>query len=203
VSDEGVLYSWGENSFGQCGEISSNSKNDTSMDSEYKSSISSKSSTTSIGHNTQIASVLPSNIFPIPFRISAPDLTFAHVSCGWEHSCAVSTCGKLFAWGRGDSFQLGLGRSTEHRCSPQFVQALSSLRVIQSSCGWQHSAALIDDGQVYVWGTNRHGQLGLGDFIPRMEPTRLQFANETTSTKNNDASTDVSNRVCNRFAQVS
>lgn len=29
------------------------------------------------------------------------------------------------------------------------------------ACGWAHSIALSQSGQVWVWGSNSHGQLGL------------------------------------------
>ena len=34
---------------------------------------------------------------------------------------------------------------------------------MQASCGWRHSALVIDDGSLYVAGDNEHGQLGLGE----------------------------------------
>jgi alpha-tubulin suppressor-like RCC1 family protein len=36
--------------------------------------------------------------------------------------------------------------------------------------GWFHSAALTRSGEVYVWGQNEDGKLGLGDFQQRLTP---------------------------------
>ncbi|KAK7161309.1 hypothetical protein R3I94_004094 [Phoxinus phoxinus] len=44
-------------------------------------------------------------------------------------------------------------------CSP--LKGLESSQVIQIACGDQHSMALTKDGQLFVWGDNTHGQLGL------------------------------------------
>ncbi|XP_041853876.1 probable E3 ubiquitin-protein ligase HERC4 [Melanotaenia boesemani] len=45
---------------------------------------------------------------------------------------------------------------------PRLVETLSNIPVSQVACGSQHSVALTKDGQVYTWGQNCRGQLGLG-----------------------------------------
>ena len=44
----------------------------------------------------------------------------------------------------------------------------------QISCGGAHTAALTDDGQLYVWGRGNEGQLGLGDYRPRTVPALVK-----------------------------
>ena len=39
---------------------------------------------------------------------------------------------------------------------------LKGKKVKQIACGGSHSAALLEDGKVYIWGDGRSGQLGLG-----------------------------------------
>lgn len=39
------------------------------------------------------------------------------------------------------------------------------------SCGAEHSFALSTTGELYSWGLNFKGQLGLGDFENRCRPT--------------------------------
>jgi alpha-tubulin suppressor-like RCC1 family protein len=45
--------------------------------------------------------------------------------------------------------------------------------VISFSAGWNHNLALTRNKTVYVWGSNRAGQLGLGDNEDRYVPTLL------------------------------
>ncbi|XP_061577145.1 E3 ISG15--protein ligase HERC5-like [Cololabis saira] len=52
--------------------------------------------------------------------------------------------------------------STHTPCTPRIPDALSNISVSQVACGSQHSVALSRDGQVYAWGKNSRGQLGLG-----------------------------------------
>lgn len=43
------------------------------------------------------------------------------------------------------------------------MTALSSLPVAIISCGWRHTLAVTDSGQVFTWGRGVNGQLGHGD----------------------------------------
>ncbi|XP_036962839.1 probable E3 ubiquitin-protein ligase HERC3 isoform X2 [Acanthopagrus latus] len=51
---------------------------------------------------------------------------------------------------------------TAHTYIPRPVEALSNITVSQVACGSRHSVALTKDGQVYTWGQDSRGQLGLG-----------------------------------------
>nr|XP_020009828.1 probable E3 ubiquitin-protein ligase HERC6 [Castor canadensis] len=87
------------------------------------------------------------------------------VSCGKEHSLAVCHKGRVFAWGAGSEGQLGIGEFKERNFTPKKIKALSGIRIIQVSCGDFHSLALSEGGQVFSWGKNSDGQLGLGKGI--------------------------------------
>ncbi|KAF7225086.1 putative E3 ubiquitin-protein ligase HERC3 [Nothobranchius furzeri] len=47
--------------------------------------------------------------------------------------------------------------------APSCPVAFSHLTVTQVACGKQHSLAMTKDGQVYTWGLDSRGQLGLGE----------------------------------------
>ncbi|GMF40879.1 unnamed protein product [Phytophthora fragariaefolia] len=49
------------------------------------------------------------------------------------------------------------------------LQLLGALRVASIACGWKHSLLATVDGEVFSWGSGRHGQLGLGDGILKTE----------------------------------
>uniref|UniRef100_A0A8D2L2Y6 HECT and RLD domain containing E3 ubiquitin protein ligase family member 6 n=1 Tax=Varanus komodoensis TaxID=61221 RepID=A0A8D2L2Y6_VARKO len=100
-------------------------------------------------------------------QIQALETTvIVHISCGKEHSVALSNSGNVFAWGAGASGQLGTG---ELKASfiPKKINDLS--RIIQIACGHNHTVALSEDGRVFSWGQNTHGQLGLGEDISSRE----------------------------------
>jgi alpha-tubulin suppressor-like RCC1 family protein len=53
--------------------------------------------------------------------------------------------------------------------------SLYDRNVIQISTGRNHTLALTSSGQVYSFGINSHGQLGLGDRHDRIEPTLIKM----------------------------
>ena len=63
--------------------------------------------------------------------------------------------------GTGESHKLGLS-DTKDRETPVLVEALADVPIARVACGKYHSAALTASGDVYAWGLNDCGQLGLG-----------------------------------------
>uniref|UniRef100_A0A671SI96 HECT and RLD domain containing E3 ubiquitin protein ligase 3 n=1 Tax=Sinocyclocheilus anshuiensis TaxID=1608454 RepID=A0A671SI96_9TELE len=90
----------------------------------------------------------------------------AGVSCGQAHSLVVNEQGQVFAWGAGEGGQLGLGAAEEAVRVPRLIKKLCEHRISQVMCGKQHCIALSKDGQLFVWGENSSGQLGLGKGEP-------------------------------------
>ncbi|CAB1343389.1 unnamed protein product, partial [Coregonus sp. 'balchen'] len=84
------------------------------------------------------------------------------VSCGEAHTLALNDKGQVFAWGLATDGQLGLTNFEECVRVPRNIKSLSDVQIAQIACGYRHSHALSRGGQVYSWGQNRYGQLGLG-----------------------------------------
>ncbi|KAE8915310.1 hypothetical protein PF005_g14032 [Phytophthora fragariae] len=89
------------------------------------------------------------------------------VACGWWHTLAVvsddTTGDRVFSWGSNDHLQLGRDRKSEDEETTLIVQLPPRLQVASIACGWKHSLLATVDGQVFSWGSGRHGQLGLGN----------------------------------------
>uniref|UniRef100_G3NHP7 HECT domain-containing protein n=1 Tax=Gasterosteus aculeatus aculeatus TaxID=481459 RepID=G3NHP7_GASAC len=84
------------------------------------------------------------------------------VSCGESHTLALNDKGQVFSWGLGSDGQLGLQNFEECVRVPRNIKSLSDVQIAQVACGYYHSHALSRGGQVFSWGHNRYGQLGLG-----------------------------------------
>ena len=87
------------------------------------------------------------------------------VTCGSNFCTTMTTEGQVFAWGENRIGCLGLGVPLNHRqYEPKRVNfenvATSKLCMISSSN--HHTLALGIEGEVYAWGANAKGQLGLG-----------------------------------------
>uniref|UniRef100_A0A3Q1ILM1 HECT domain-containing protein n=1 Tax=Anabas testudineus TaxID=64144 RepID=A0A3Q1ILM1_ANATE len=91
------------------------------------------------------------------------------VSSGRAHCVAINEQGQVFAWGAGEGGQLGLGTTETVVRIPRLLKRLCDHQISQVMCGNQHCIALSRDGQLFTWGQNTSGQLGLG----KGEPSKL------------------------------
>lgn len=91
------------------------------------------------------------------------------VAVGVFHGCAVDRT-LVECWGANEHGQLGRGH-TGDGSSTEPVQDLSGVTAI--AAGDQHTCALVGrPGEVWCWGMNEDGQLGLGDLVDRTRPFR-------------------------------
>lgn len=141
-SKSGELYTWG---FGSAGRLGLNNAGETSDP---------RSDAT---RPTLVQSLL--------------GLPVANVSCGFAHTAAVTADARLFVWGSGATGKLGLGPvAGKEECfcpMPTPLVLGSAARVRAVSCGSAHTAAVTDDGRLFVWGCGDGGRLGLG--LDRMQ----------------------------------
>ncbi|XP_029091300.1 E3 ISG15--protein ligase HERC5 isoform X2 [Monodon monoceros] len=97
------------------------------------------------------------------------------ITCGDYHSLALSKGGELFAWGQNSDGQLGVGRIFASVPTPQIVEHLSGVPLVQISAGEAHSMALSMSGNIYSWGRNDCGQLGLGHTDNKDSPSLIEM----------------------------
>ncbi|XP_055989048.1 secretion-regulating guanine nucleotide exchange factor isoform X3 [Sorex fumeus] len=150
VTDEGSLFVCGLNKDGQLG----------------------------LGHTEDVLCFTPcSSLLGCPIQ---------QVACGWDFTILLTASGILFQWGT------GLASSGRRLCpgqtlplfltakEPSRVTGLGNSRAIGVFAGSGHSASLTDAGELYVWGSNKHGQLASpAAFLP--EPWKIEtrcFQNE-------------------------
>ena len=103
------------------------------------------------------------------------EFTIIAVAAGGHHNLALSRqSGQVMTWGAGDYGQLGHGFTWDD-AQPRLVNDLKS--VIMISAGARHSLAVSrapgQPSQVWGWGYNGYGELGLGDVNLRTQPTAL------------------------------
>ncbi|XP_024905158.1 probable E3 ubiquitin-protein ligase HERC4 isoform X7 [Pteropus alecto] len=127
------------------------------------------------------------------------------VSCGEAHTLALNDKGQVYAWGLDSDGQLGLLGSEEcirvPSCLPKImsidtlvrtcsglsfgrirsggsirnIKSLSDIQIVQVACGYYHSLALSKASEVFCWGQNKYGQLGLGvDYKKQTSPQLIK-----------------------------
>jgi alpha-tubulin suppressor-like RCC1 family protein len=89
------------------------------------------------------------------------------ISAGSQHVVCLSHSGDVYTWGGNRKGQLGDGQLTS--CfTPKVVPQLKHRPVVAIACGEGHSMVMTIGGNVYAWGDNSCGQLGVGDTVHRL-----------------------------------
>jgi alpha-tubulin suppressor-like RCC1 family protein len=109
-------------------------------------------------------------------------VTFTQVSAGYEHSLAVGSDGKIYAWGANGYGQLGNG-SNPTSDVPVLVMTPANVTFTQVSAGGFHSLAVGSDGNTYAWGDNSNGQLGNGSNTNSNVPVQVTLPTGVTFTQ--------------------
>ena len=100
--------------------------------------------------------------------------TAVSISISRDTACALLDDGSAKCWGSNGNGQLGLGNTVDRGDNPdEMGDALPAIalgagrtaKVVHA--GAQHSCAVLDNGSVKCWGTNRDGELGQGDTMDR------------------------------------
>jgi alpha-tubulin suppressor-like RCC1 family protein len=142
----GAVYCWGENSLGELG--------DGSL----------------AGTNTCDTNVA---CRPAPQPVSG--LTdVAQISVTFQHSCAVKQDGSVWCWGVNSNLELGHANSSDMNCAaagastpipcnpvPARVSLPGGVLGKAAATGRRYSCVLTTTGDVYCWGDNTWGQLGV------------------------------------------
>ena len=92
-----------------------------------------------------------------------------------SHVVVVRDDGTAWAWGRNGFRQLGYTPTTTDSRIP--VQSQEFDDIIAVAAGGLHTVALRDDGSVWAWGSNFHGQLGDGtneSSVLRRDPVQVE-----------------------------
>ena len=87
------------------------------------------------------------------------------VEAGIDFVLALTADGQVYAWGGNREGQLGNG-GFQAQATPSLVMTVDDrplTGIKQISAGGRSAAAITATGEVYVWGRNRDGQLGLGN----------------------------------------
>lgn len=137
ITSEGNIWSWGLDDCGQC------------------------------GHEVLKQVVNPREFRPQVLRGREPgpvvgiNKKVKDVACGKYFSVALTEDGEVYTWGVGREYALGHGNRDSLK-TPTKVKAFEGVKITQIAAGRNFVIALDEAGNVYSWGSNDYGQLGLG-----------------------------------------
>ena len=84
------------------------------------------------------------------------------MAAGENFSVFATDSNGLFTCGSNTFGELATGDDQKPGTTFNYVKGLEDKFIEQISCGSNHAMALTSDGEVYSWGLNFVGQLGLG-----------------------------------------
>ncbi|XP_055528461.1 probable E3 ubiquitin-protein ligase HERC3 [Wyeomyia smithii] len=117
------------------------------------------------GDRVSIATTSRKSVFTIPSRIHTfpRHVRIVQIAVGLEHCLLLTANGDVYSWGGGLRGQLGNGEIFPHQEQPQLVEALAGVKIVEIAAGGWHSGAISSFGDLYSWGWNSKGQLGIVD----------------------------------------
>nr|CAB3265494.1 Williams-Beuren syndrome chromosomal region 16 protein homolog [Phallusia mammillata] len=153
VSDEGQVFAWGSTEYRQLASVSD---------------------------STQV-------IEPVllPFQECGKIIDAA---CGGSACMILNENGEVFVWGYGI---LGKGPELESTSWPSQIPMTlfgqtnfnPDIKVTQIACGLSHFAAINSSGELFTWGKNKHGCLGLGNSKDHFFPWKVFVGSEVINVK--------------------
>ena len=106
----------------------------------------------------------------VPIAVGS-DTDWVDIAAGAYHSAAVKSDGTVWTWGRNTVGQLGLG-DTVDRFDPQEVNTATKTWVAVAA-GTDHTVVLNAVGELWAWGSNDNGRLGVGAVADTTVPAQV------------------------------
>jgi alpha-tubulin suppressor-like RCC1 family protein len=144
LDSAGSVYCWGRNDYGQ------------------------------IGDNTTVAKNTPIQVLGVGAVGNLSGIT--DITAGYLHTCALNSSGNVFCWGYNGHGQMGDNTTTTRNTPVQVkgvgnVGNLSNITSISSSD--YHDCGLSNAGEVYCWGYNGYGQMGVNNGTQYYTPVKV------------------------------
>ena len=195
IAQDGTLYTWGYNNYGQLG-IGSTTNRSTPAQTNLGNTVKFKAVSAGYGMMYAIAedgtlwawgrnnygqlgdgSTTNSNTpRQVPMFSTGSTVKVKAVAAkSMYHALAITEDGSLWSWGYNGYGQLGDG-STNRRGTPLVIaQASATTKYKEVATGYYHSMALTEDGRLFAWGRNNYGQVGDGSTTTRRSPVFINY----------------------------
>jgi alpha-tubulin suppressor-like RCC1 family protein len=187
LKDDGTVYTWGRNDYGQVGDGTTTNRFTPYQVTEIGDAVAiaagkdftlvlkRDSTVWGWGRNDdgQLGDGTTTN-HSTPAQVMGGQTGVIAIYAGQYHSFARKSDGTVWGWGYNKFGQLGDGTTT-NQLTPVQLTGLADMVAFAGGIG--HTLALKNDGTVWSWGLNNYGQLGDGTTTDR--PTLAQVAGLT------------------------
>jgi alpha-tubulin suppressor-like RCC1 family protein len=111
---------------------------------------------------------------PTPVLVHLPGITVTAIAGEFYSGLALTSTGRVYAWGEGANGQLGNGKTTNSSL-PVTVSLPSGTAVTALGSAGNSSLALTSSGHVLAWGSNTTGELGNGTTNDNLRPVAVKI----------------------------
>lgn len=198
IREEGTLWCWGDNSNSQLGNIITTEftlPSQVGIDNDWYRVEASNQFTCGIktiatenegeivcwglNNNYQLGTGdTTTRVLATPISaINTPNTSWKQLTSGSEHSCALkSTNGAIYCWGDNTYGQIGDGSIAPSTVPKQInnsnTGAITSWKDV--SAGQHHTCAIANSNDLYCWGNNDAGQLGINSTAHQATPVKIE-----------------------------
>ena len=188
ITEDGALYVWGKNSYGQLGVGDEVNKNTPIK----VTAINGKVMELIIGYSFSVYAILEdgslyawgnnvsSNLGVgdevnrnTPTKVNLPSKIKELITTG-SSVYALMEDSSLYSWGSNSDGQLGVGDKIDKN-TPTIVNLPGKIKKLITSSS--ASYAILEDGSLYAWGYNYYGELGVGSNEDKNTPTKVTAIN--------------------------
>lgn len=163
VTSQAKLFTWGNNKYGQLGHGDYTNRLEPQEVHFALATVSSNQRALRLRH----------------MILERGGTNVTHAACGAFHTLFVTHQQNILAMGYNQAGQLGIGhRLQQHKswrsCMPIAVEALRDRSILDVAAGQNHSACVLSNGAVYMWGCGDDGRLGVGRCDCEIRPTLVR-----------------------------
>ncbi len=182
LRDDGTVWAWGDNDYGQLGDGTQTQRGTpvqlaglpkvtaVAARTDHSLALATDGTVWAWGDNEYSQLGAPENIaFSVKPR-QVPGLAAVKaVEAGRYHSLALKEDGTVWAWGRNTRGQLGTPGTGS--ATPIKVAGLTDVTAV--AAGYDHNLAVKSDGTVWAWGSGDFAQLGTGRYDDSDRPVQV------------------------------
>ena len=105
-----------------------------------------------------------------PVKITS-DVKWKFIRCGEDFSFGIDENDDLWAWGENENGRLGLGETTGNVHIPTKISGGTKWKCV--AAGHDHALGIDSNNDLWSWGNNGSGELGLNDTTSRTSTTKI------------------------------